>query len=70
MLGVHCSCAVNHSAKIIHHNHQYNYQTYSSCFSLIGSTVSGFHLRLKESLPILKLKTSPNAAKESIPSGV
>ena len=38
-----------------------------SCFSLVGNAASKFHLKLKESLLILKMKPSLNVAKESIP---
>ena len=38
-----------------------------NCFSLIGSASNKFHLKLKESLLILKMKPSLNIAKESMP---
>ena len=41
-------------------------QADSSCFTLIGSASNKFHLKLKESLLILKLKSSINVAKESM----
>ena len=49
------------------HCHQNNHQADSSCFTLIGSASNNFHLKLKESLSILKLKPSLNMAKESMP---
>ena len=38
------------------HCHKNNYQADSFCFTLIGSASNNFHLKLKESLLILKLK--------------
>ena len=49
------------------HCHQNNHKTDSSCFTLIGSVSNNFHLKLKESLLILKLKLSLNMARESMP---
>ena len=49
------------------HCHQNNHQADNSCFTLIGSASNNFHLKLKESLLILKLKPSLNVAKESMP---
>ena len=49
------------------HCHHSNHQPDISCFSSIGSASNKFHLRLKESLLILKLKPSLNIAKESMP---
>ena len=48
------------------HCHQENYSADSSCFSLIGNTTNNYHLKLKESLVILKLKQSLNTTKESM----
>ena len=39
----------------------------SSCFSLVGNAANKYHLKLKESFLILKLKPSLNKAKESMP---
>ena len=50
------------------HGHQNNHQADSSCFTLIGNASNDFHLKLKESLLILKFKLSLNKAKESMPS--
>ena len=40
------------------HCRQNNHQADSSCFTVIGSAYNNFHLKLKESLLILKLKPS------------
>ena len=45
--------------------HQNNHQA-DSCFTLIDCASNNFHLKLKESLLILKLKPSLNMAKESM----
>ena len=50
--------------KYCHHS---NHQPDINCFSSMGSASNKFHLRLKESLLILKLKPSLNIAKESMP---
>ena len=47
------------------HCHQQNHPANSFCFSLIGNVTNNYHLRLKESLVILKFKPL-NIAKESI----
>ena len=47
--------------------HQHNHQADSSCFSLIGSAPNSCHLKLKASLLILKLKSSLNVSKKSMP---
>ena len=39
----------------------------TSCFSLVGNVANKYHLKLKESLLILKMKPSLNVAKESMP---
>ena len=39
----------------------------TSCFSLVGNTVTKYHLKLKDSPLILKLKPTLNVAKESMP---
>ena len=49
------------------HCHQNNHQVDSSCSTLIGSASNNFHLKLKESLLILKLKSLLNVSKESMP---
>ena len=55
------------AAAIRKHCHQNNHQADSSCFTLIGSASNNFHLKLKESLLILKLKQSLNVPKGSMP---
>ena len=47
------------------HNHGHTAET--SCFSLVRNAANKYHLKLKESLLILKMKTSLNVAKESMP---
>ena len=49
------------------HCHQQNHPADSFCFSLIGNATNNYHLKLKESLVILKVKLSVNIAKESLP---
>ena len=49
------------------HCDQKNNPADSFCFSLIGNATCNYHLKLKESLVILKLKPSLNIAKESMP---
>ena len=50
------------------HPHTYWYiQADTSYFSLVGNTANKHHLKLKESLPILKLKPLLNGAKRSMP---
>ena len=49
------------------HCHQQNHPADSFCFSLIGNATNNYHLKLKESLVILKFKPSLNIAKESMP---
>ena len=39
----------------------------TSCSSLVGNTANKYHLKLKESFLILKIKPSLNVAKESMP---
>ena len=46
------------------HNHCHTADT--SCFSLVGNAANKYHLKLKESLLILKMKPSLNVAKESM----
>ena len=45
------------------HCHQNHREADSSCFTLIDSASNNFHLKLKESLLILKLEPSLNVAK-------
>ena len=47
------------------HNHYCTVDT--SCFLLVGNAANKYHLKLKESLLILKMKPSLNVAKESMP---
>ena len=42
----------------------------TSCFSLVGNAAIKYHLKLKESLLILKMKPSLNVAKESMLSQI
>ena len=49
------------------HCHHTNHPSDSTCFSSIGSASNKYHLKLKESLLILKMKPSLNIAKESMP---
>ena len=46
------------------HNHCHIADT--SCFSLVGNAANKYHLKLKESLLILKMKPSLNVAKDSM----
>ena len=47
--------------------HSHGHTTDTSCFSLVGNAANKYHLKLKESLLILKMKPSLNVAKESMP---
>ena len=47
------------------HNHCHTADT--SCFSLVGNAANKYHLKLKESLLILKMKASLNVANKSMP---
>ena len=49
------------------HCHNHCHTPDASCFSLVGNAANKYHLKLKESLLILKMKPSLNVAKESIP---
>ena len=49
------------------HCHQHNHTRDTNSFKVMGNSVNNFHLQLKESLLILKLKPSLNIAKESMP---
>ena len=49
------------------HCHNHGHTDDTSCFSLVGNAANKSHLKLKESLLILKMKPSLNIAKESIP---
>ena len=49
------------------HSHHSNHPTELSDFTIIGNASNNFHLKLKESLLIMKLKPSLNTAKDSIP---
>ena len=46
------------------HNHYHTADT--TCFSLVGNTANKYHLKLKETLLIFKMKPSLNVAKEFI----
>ena len=49
------------------HCHNHGHTADTSCFSLVGNATNKNHLKLKESLRILKMKPSLNLAKESMP---
>ena len=46
--------------------YQHNHRTDSTCFSIICGAAKRCHIKLKESLVILKLKQSFNAAQKSM----
>ena len=48
------------------HCHNHGHTADTSCFSLAGNAANKHHLKLKESLLILKIKPSLNVAKESM----
>ena len=45
------------------HCHNHGHTADTSCFSLVGNAANKYHLKLKESLLILKTKPSLNVAK-------
>ena len=47
--------------------HCHGHAADTSCFSLVGNAADKYHLKLKESLLILKMKPLLNVAKESLP---
>ena len=49
------------------HCHNHGHTADTSCFSLVGNAANKYHMKLKESLLILKMKLSLNVAKKSIP---
>ena len=49
------------------HCHNHGHAADTSCFSLVGNAVNKYHVKLKESLLILKIKPSLNVPKESMP---
>ena len=49
------------------HCHNHGHTADTSCFSLVGNDANKYHLKLKESFLILKMKPSLNVAKESVP---
>ena len=49
------------------HCHSLDHLTSIDNFSILGNAMNNYHLSLKESLLIVKLKPSLNVAKESIP---
>ena len=49
------------------HCYNHGHTADTSCFSFAGNTVNKYHLKLKESLLILKMKPLFNVAKESMP---
>ena len=49
------------------HCHEHDHIASLESFSMVGNAVNNYHLLLKESLLILKLKPSLNIAKESMP---
>ena len=52
---------------IRNHCHNHGHAADTSCFSLVGNAANKYHLKLKESLLILKMKPSLNIAKDSMP---
>ena len=56
-----------HATAITKHCHNHCHAAARSCFSLVGNAANKYHLELKESPFILKLKPSFNVAKESMP---
>ena len=57
----------NNATVVRKYFHQQNHPPDSFCFSLIGNATNNYHLKLKESLVILKFKPSLNIAKEFMP---
>ena len=49
------------------HCHNYCHTADTSCFTLVGNAANKYHLKLEESLLILKLKPSLNVARKSMP---
>ena len=49
------------------HCNNHKHEADINCFSILGSASNNFHLKLKESLLIMKFKPSLNLAKESLP---
>ena len=49
------------------HCHNHGHTADTSCFSLFGNAGNRYHLKLKESFLILKMKPLLNVAKESMP---
>ena len=49
------------------HCHQNEYRCSVDNFEIVGTAVNDFHLKLKESLFILKMKPCLNIAQESMP---
>ena len=49
------------------HSHNHCHTVDTSCFSLVGNAANKHHLKLKESLLLLKIKQSFNGAEESMP---
>ena len=48
------------------HFHNHGHTADTSCFSLVGNTANKYHLKLKETVLIFKMKPSLNVAKEFI----
>ena len=49
------------------HCYQHQHNSRLDNFQVLGNAVNNFHLKLKESLLILKMKPSLNIAEESVP---
>ena len=49
------------------HCYQHQHNSRLDNFQVLGNAVNNFHVQLKESLSILKMKPSLNIAKESMP---
>ena len=58
---------VKDATAIRKHCYNHGHTADTSCFSLVRNAAKKYHLKLKESLPILKMKPSLNVAKESMP---
>ena len=48
------------------HYHNHGHTAYTSCSSLVGNAANKYHLKLKESFLMLKIKPSLNVARESM----
>ena len=60
-------CAEKDATAIRKHCHNHFHTADTSCFSLVGSAANKYHLKLQESVLILKMNPSLNLGKEPIP---